>query len=81
MFGLPARYPTKVILMHRIIPPLLPNTSTCFSLGSFYCLMRTIVLFFMFSLLLLAGCASVRSSEEPPSKRGFFESPDTESLH
>jgi hypothetical protein len=42
---------------------------------------RTIILFLMFSLLLVAGCATEPSPEESPSKRGFFESPDTESLH
>jgi hypothetical protein len=42
---------------------------------------KTMISFFMFSLLLLAGCASEPKPEESPSKRGFFESPDTESLH
>ena len=40
-------------------------------------------LFFVFSVLLLAGCASDRSSEQHrhPSDRPFFDSPDVESLH
>ncbi len=80
MFGIPARNLTKAILIHRIIPPLIANNSAYFSLGLRF-LVRTIILFFMFSLLLFAGCASEPSPEESPSKRGFFESPDTESLH
>jgi hypothetical protein len=42
---------------------------------------RTITLFFVFSVLLLAGCASDRPSKQHPSDRPFFDSPDVESLH
>jgi hypothetical protein len=42
---------------------------------------RTTTLFFVFSVLLLAGCASDRSSKQHPSDRTFFDSPDVESLH
>jgi len=36
---------------------------------------------FALLLLLLAGCASDRSSKQHPSEAGIFESPDTDSLH
>jgi uncharacterized lipoprotein YajG len=42
---------------------------------------RTATLFFVFSVFLLAGCASDRSSKQHPPKRTFFDSPDVESLH
>jgi hypothetical protein len=44
-------------------------------------IVSTIISFLLLSLLFLAGCAAVRSSEESPSKRGFFERPDVESLN
>jgi hypothetical protein len=42
---------------------------------------RRTTLVFFFSVLFLAGCASNRSSEQHPSDRSFFDSPDVNSLH
>src|SRR5689334_8873405 len=42
---------------------------------------RTTTLVLVFSVLLLAGCASNRSSKQHPSDRPFFDSPDVNSLH
>jgi hypothetical protein len=60
--------------------------SSHISLGNFSRPVRTTTLFFMFSVLLLGGCASGRSSEHHASKQHssdapFFDSPDVESLH
>jgi hypothetical protein len=62
------------------------NNSSHISLGNSSRPVRTTTLFFMFSVLLLAGCASDRSSEhrsskQHPSDTSFFDSPDVESLH
>jgi hypothetical protein len=40
---------------------------------------RTVASFILFGLI-LAGCASNRAPEQPPSNR-IFESPDVDSLH
>ncbi len=50
-------------------------------LGNSSGIVRTIILVFVLSVLLLAGCASDRSSEQHPSNRSFFDSPDVDSLH
>src|SRR5213079_3713748 len=42
---------------------------------------RTMTLLIVFSVLLVAGCASERSSKKPSSDRTFFDSPDLDSLH
>jgi hypothetical protein len=42
---------------------------------------RTTTLFFVFSVLLLGGCASDHSSKQHPSDPPFFDSPDVDSLH
>jgi len=60
--------------------------SSHISLGNSSRPVKTTTLFFMFSVLLLGGCASDRSSEhhaskQHPSDRPFFDSPDVESLH
>jgi hypothetical protein len=57
------------------------NNSSHISLGNSSRPVGTTTLFFVFSVLLLAGCASDRSSEQHPPKRTFFDSPDVESLH
>jgi hypothetical protein len=51
------------------------------ALGNYSRTVRTTTLVFVFSVLLLGGCASDRSSEQHPPKRTFFDSPDVESLH
>jgi hypothetical protein len=61
------------------------NNSSHISLGNSSRPVRTTTLFFVFSVLLLGGCASDRSSQvrarEHTSDRPFFDSPDVESLH
>ena len=61
------------------------NKSSHISLGNSSRPVRTTTLFFMFSVLLLGGCASDHSSEQHPqhpSDRPFFDSPDPQdSLH
>ena len=57
------------------------KNSAHISLGNSSRPVRTTTLFFVFSGLLLAGCASDRSSEKHPSKTSFFDSPDVGSLH
>jgi hypothetical protein len=62
------------------------NRSSHISLGNSSRPVKTTTLFFMFSVLLLGGCASDRSSEHHASKHHpsdppFFDSPDVESLH
>ena len=42
---------------------------------------RMATLFVAFSILLIGGCASDRSSEKHRSDASFFDSPDVESLH
>jgi hypothetical protein len=51
------------------------------SLGNSSRPVRTTTLFFVFSVLLLGGCASDRSSKQHPSDPPFFDSPDVDSLH
>jgi len=57
------------------------NDSAHVSLSNSSSSMRTTTLFFVFLALLLAGCASDRSSEQHPSDKGIFETPDASSLH
>ena len=62
------------------------NNSSHFSLGNSSRPVRTTILFFVFSVLLLAGCASNhpsehRSAKRHPSDPPFFDSPDVDSLH
>jgi hypothetical protein len=62
------------------------SRSSHISLGNSSRPVRTTTLFFMFSVLLLVGCASDRSSEHHLSEKhrsdtSFFDSPDVESLH
>jgi len=62
------------------------NRSSHISLGNSSRPVKTTTLFFMFSVLLLGGCASDRSSahhasKQHPSDPPFFDSPDVESLH
>src|SRR5947207_13549183 len=57
------------------------NNSSHISPGNSSGPARTTTLFFVFSVLLLAGCASDRSSEKHQSDRPFFDSPDVNSLH
>lgn len=62
------------------------NDPSHISLGNSLCPVRPTTLFFVFLVLLLAGCASNHSSEHrsakrPPSDRPFFDSPDVDSLH
>ena len=59
------------------------NNSSHISLGNSPRPVRTTTLFFVLSVLLLAGCASDRSSEQHrhPSDPPFFDSPDVDSLH
>ena len=57
------------------------NNSSHISLGNSSRPVRTMTLLIVFSVLLVAGCASERSSKKPPSDRTFFDSPDVESLH
>ena len=58
------------------------NNSSHISLGNSSHPVRTTALFVVFfSVLLLGGCASDRSSEQHPSNRSFFDSPDVDSLH
>ena len=62
------------------------NRSSHISLANFSHPVRTTTLFFMFSVLLLGGCAADRSSAHHASKQHssdtpFFDSPDVESLH
>src|SRR5437762_11487701 len=57
------------------------NNSSHISLGNSSRPVRTMILLIVFSVLLVAGCASERSSKKPPSDRPFFDSPDVESLH
>src|SRR5437764_9079672 len=57
------------------------NNSSHISLGNSSRPVRTMTLLIVFSVLLVAGCASERSSKKPPSDRPFFDSPDVESLH
>ena len=55
------------------------NNSSHISLGNSSRPVRTTTLFFMFSVLLLGGCASDQSSKQHPqhrSDRPFFDSPD-----
>jgi hypothetical protein len=67
--------------------PIGRNSSSHISLANSSRPVRTTTLFFVFSVLLLAGCASDRSSEHRSSKQhhpsdtSFFDSPDVESLH
>src|SRR5205809_1716867 len=51
------------------------------SLGNSSRPVRMTTLLIALSVLLVAGCASERSSTKPPSDRPFFDSPDVESLH
>src|SRR5881392_2097683 len=62
------------------------NNSSHFSLGNSSRPVRTTTLLIVFSVLLVAGCASNHTSEHRsakrlPSDRPFFDSPDVESLH
>jgi hypothetical protein len=62
------------------------NKSSHISLGNSFCPVKTATLFFVFSVLLLGGCASDRSSQARArthtSDRPFFDSPDEqETLH
>src|SRR5436309_1129451 len=42
---------------------------------------KTMTLLIVFSVLLVAGCASEHSSKKSPADQSFFDSPDVESLH
>src|SRR5437762_8085431 len=57
------------------------NNFSHISLGNSSRPVRTTALLIVFSVLLVAGCASERSSKKHPSDRPFFDSPDVESLH
>src|SRR5436309_13049964 len=57
------------------------NNSSHISLGNSSLPVRTAALLIVFSVLLVAGCASERSSKKPSSDRTFFDSPDLDSLH
>src|SRR5204862_8353804 len=57
------------------------NNSSHISLGNSSRPVRTTILLIVFSVLLVTGCASERSSKKPPPDRPFFDSPDVESLH
>src|SRR5436189_1420624 len=62
------------------------NNSSHVSLGNSSRPVRTTTLLIVFSVLLVAGCASNHTSEHRsakrlPSDRPFFDSPDVESLH
>jgi hypothetical protein len=57
------------------------NNSSHISLDNASRPVRTTTFFFVFSVLLLGGCASDRSSRQQPSDRPFFDSPDPDSLH
>src|SRR5438034_254556 len=57
------------------------NNSSHISVGNSSRPVRTMILLIVFSVLLGAGCASERSSKNPPPDRPFFDSPDVESLH
>src|SRR5436190_5352179 len=57
------------------------NNSSHVSLGNSSRPVRTTTLFFVFSVLFLAGCASDRSSQQHSSNQGIFDSPDVGSLH
>jgi hypothetical protein len=57
------------------------NNSSHISPGNFSRPVRTRTLFFVFSVLLLGGCASNRPPKQHPSDTSFFDSPDVDSLH
>ena len=57
------------------------NNSSRSSLENSSRRLTTITLSFAFSVLLLAGCASDRSSEQHSSNQSIFDSPDVGSLH
>ena len=73
---------TPLLLVYHEYPERIGrNNSSHNSLGNSSRPARATTLFFVFSVLLLAGCASDRSSEQHPPNRSFFDSPDVESLH
>src|SRR5205807_10196861 len=73
--------PPPLSVYHEDHKRLGRNNSSHISLGNSSRPVRTTTLLIVFSVLLLAGCASVRSSEKHPSKQSFFDSPDVSSLH
>src|SRR5436190_6409156 len=52
-----------------------------YSVRQFFAPAKTMTLLIIFSMLLVAGCASEHSSKKSPADRSFFDSPDVESLH
>jgi hypothetical protein len=48
--------------------------------GRIFAVVRTLILFVLVAFT-LAGCASNRAPEPPPSSNRIFESPDVDSLH
>jgi hypothetical protein len=57
------------------------NNSSHISLGNSSRRVTTTTLFFVFSVLLLGGCASDRPSKQHRSDQPFFDRPDPDSLH
>src|SRR5437762_13651086 len=57
------------------------NNYSHISLGNSSRSVRTMTLLIVFSVLLVAGCASELSSKMTPSDRTFFDSQDVESIH
>src|SRR6266487_1933958 len=77
------RFPMTPLLSvyHEYREGIERNNSSNISPGNSSRPARTTTLLIVFSVLLVAGCASERSSKKPPSDRPFFDSPDIESLH
>ncbi len=57
------------------------SNSSHVSLGNSSRLVRTTTLFFVFSVLLLGGCASDHPSKQRPSDRPFFDTPNPEDTY
>src|SRR6266550_1703313 len=73
--------PPTLSVYHEDYKRIGRNNSSHISLGNSLRPVRTMILLIVFSVLLVAGCASERSSKKPSSDGTFFDSPDVESLH
>src|SRR5207248_3084749 len=83
--ALPAKMSSPItpflLVHHKGRERIRRNSSAHISLGDSSRPVRTTTLFFLFSVLLLAGCASDRSPQQHSSNQSIFDSPDVGSLH